>query len=113
MLHGHQIALSSHDPLLALPPVGVFNWHYIQCVLKKFTTPEYREISNITHFAFPFRTFDDDDDDDESDIEFDDPRNIENPPYPSYFWDLAAYRAGQCLNEEESRRRVAAWRSDV
>lgn len=74
LLHGHQISLSSHDPSLALPPVGVFNWHYVQCVLKKFATPEYQEINNVSHFVFPFCTKDGDED--ESDVNFDDPENI-------------------------------------
>ena len=54
-LHGHQIALHTHDPLVALPPVGVFNWHYLQCVLKKFSTPAYQAIDNICYFSLPFR----------------------------------------------------------
>ncbi|KAM6493645.1 hypothetical protein JOM56_010006, partial [Amanita muscaria] len=42
MLHGHTITLSTHDP-----PIGMFNWHYLQCVLKKFATADYKQIGNI------------------------------------------------------------------
>jgi hypothetical protein len=50
-LHGHQIAPHTHDPLFALPPVGVFNWYYIQCVLKIL----HPRLSSNHHFALPFR----------------------------------------------------------
>ena len=110
-LHGYQIAPLSHDPLYALPPVGVFDWHYIQCVLKKFSTPDYQQINNIYHFSFPFRTRDDDDK--ESDVDFDDERNIANPPYPSYLWDLSELRALQHLEAVERNHAIVTWNSGV
>ena len=110
-LHGRQIVLSTHDPsLLPLPPTGVFNWHYIQCVLKKFSTRAYQEIDNIYYFYLPFRTRDDDD---ESDIDFDDERNIANPPYPSYPWDLAVARAHQHSEAVERNRAIMTWNSHI
>jgi hypothetical protein len=109
-LHGHQIALHTHDPLVALPPVGVFNWHYLQCVLKKFSTPAYQAIDNIYYFSLPFRTRDDDD---ESDVDFDDDRNVENPPYPSYLWELSELRARQHLEAVERNHAIATWNSGV
>ena len=112
-LHGCQIAPLSHDPLYALPPVGVFNWHYIQCVLKKFSTPAYQQINNIYYFSLPFRTRDDDDDDDESDVDFDDDRNIANPPYPSYLSELSELRAHQHLEAVERNRAIVTWNSGV
>jgi len=51
----------------------------MQCVLQRFGTPGYKGLQKIEHFLFPIRTTDDDDDD----RNFDDPRNIEDPPYPS------------------------------
>lgn len=111
-LHGHQITLTTHDRSVALPPVGVFNWHYIQCVLKKFSTPDYQAIDNIDYFCLPFHTREDDDDDD-SDMDFDDDRNIANPPYPSYLWDLAQLRACQQLEAVESHRAIMTWKSGV
>jgi hypothetical protein len=78
--HGHHINLTSHNPNLLLPPAGVFNWHYIQCVLKKISTTDYQNVLNIYYHCLPFRTRDDIDDD-ESDRDFDDERNIADPPY--------------------------------
>jgi hypothetical protein len=111
VLHGCQIAPLTHDPLYALPPVGVFNWHYIQCVLKKFSTLAYQQINNIAYFSLPFRTRDDDDD--KSDVDFDDDRNIANPPYPSYLWELSEMRAYQHLEAVERNRAIVTWNSGV
>ena len=58
-LHGRQITLTTHDTSLDPPPVAIFNWHYIQCVLKKFATPDYMDIKNIYHSFHPFLTRDD------------------------------------------------------
>jgi len=109
LLHGYQVILTSLNPSLQLPPVGVFNWHYVQCVLKKFSTSDYQNIQNIYYFCLPFRTRDDIEDD-ESDRDFDDERNIANPPYPSYMMDLIRYRARQRLEEEERNRTILTWR---
>ena len=96
VLHGHQIALHTHDPLVALPPVGVFNWHYLQCVLKKILLP--LPIKQLTTFTIsPCHSVRRDDDNDESDVDFDDDRNVANPPYPSYLWELSELRAHQHL----------------
>jgi hypothetical protein len=112
LVHGHQITLTSHDPALPLPPVGVLNWHYVQCVLTKFSTLDYQQFGNIYFFSLPFRTRDDIDDD-ESDRDFDDERNIANPPYPSYLLELSEARARQRLEEEERRRTILTWNSSV
>ncbi|KAF8813131.1 hypothetical protein BYT27DRAFT_7131819 [Phlegmacium glaucopus] len=111
-LHGFQISLQTHDPSFTLPHVGVFNWHYIQCVLKKFSTPDYNAITNIDYFYLPFCTREDDDDDDD-DIDFDDDRNIANPPYPSYLFELSQMRAQQHLEEVEHNHTIMAWSSGV
>jgi len=88
----------------------VFNWHYIQCILNKFSTPAYQEIDNIYHYSLPFNTRDDDD---ESDWDFDDERNIANPPYPSYLWELAELRTRQHLEAVELNDAIMTWNSDV
>ena len=66
---------------------------------------------NIAHFSFPFCTIDEDDEDD-SDWEFDESWNIqvENPPYPSYFMDLAWMTRSRQMEEEEGRLDVERWR---
>jgi hypothetical protein len=89
----------------------VFNWHYLQCVLKKFSTPAYQAIDNIYYFSLPFRTRDDDDD--ESDVDFDNDRNVANPPYPSYLWELSELRARQDLEAIERNHAIATWNSGV
>jgi hypothetical protein len=109
LLHGRQIALATRDTSLDLPPVGAFNWHYIQCVLKKFATPDYKSIKHIRYFVLPFRTRDDD----ESDRDFDDERNIADPPYPSYHFELAQWRAFQRLEAVERNHAIEEWKSGV
>ena len=39
---------------------SVFDWHYVQCVLRRCATEEYWSLHNIAHFSFPFGTRDDD-----------------------------------------------------
>jgi hypothetical protein len=48
-LHGKHITLSSHDSQLSLPPSGVFDWHYLQCVICRFGTSAYKS-SPFTQF---------------------------------------------------------------
>ena len=108
-LFHHLIDIRSQSNL-ANPPPGVFAWHYIQCVLAKFATDEYKDLANINHINLPFRTEDDDDDDDP---EFDDPRNVEDPPYPSYLLDLAWSRRCQEVEEVEQRQDIERWRSVI
>ena len=112
MCHGTPITLSDHGSLVPLPPVGVFKWHYVQCVFKKFATRDFREFSNISYFVQPGDS-DDDDDDDDSDRDFDDPRNIADPPYPGYLFDLNQSRALQHLEKAERHQAILAWNSGV
>ena len=107
-LHAWQITLTTHDTSLDLPSVGVFNWHYIQCVLK-FAPSDYKNIEHIRYFVLPFRTRDND----ESDWDFDDERNIEDPPYPSHLIDLSQWRALQRLRAVERNRAIEEWNSGV
>ena len=106
-LHGLVITLPTNNP-----PIGIFNWNYLQCVLTRFATPEYRGFQNIRHFSFPFHTREEAEDD-ESDFDFDCERNIANPPYPSYLIELAEARERQRMEDEERNRAIAAWNSKV
>ena len=45
--------------------------------------------------------------------EFDDPRNVEDPPYPSYLLDLAWPRRCQEVEEVEQRQDIERWRSVI
>ena len=66
-------------------------------------------IQNIYYFDLPFRTRDDD----ESDRDFDDERNIADPPYPSYRFELAQWTAFQHLVEVERNHAIEEWNSGV
>ena len=64
-LHGYQVMLSVHAGNHCLPPPGVFNWHYLQCIIKQFGTPEYKSLPN-RFFIYPFRMASDNLDDEDS-----------------------------------------------
>jgi len=111
MCHSYQTTLITHDPLLGLLLVGMFNWHYTHCILKRFSTTNYQAFNNIHYFVLPFHIRDNDND--ESDRNFDNDRNISNPPYPSYLWELSELREHQHLEAVECHHTIAAWNSDV
>ena len=89
------------------PPPGVFDWHYLQCVLLRFATPQYRRLPGIIFFVYPFKTTDDDSED-----EFEDDANDE-PPYPSYRFDRIMTLRQEKLREQEQLKEVAQWASKV
>ncbi|KAH9034902.1 hypothetical protein EDB85DRAFT_1889622 [Lactarius pseudohatsudake] len=55
-LHGYSVTLQVRAGTYPLPPSGVFNWHYLQCVISMFGTQEYKTISDIWFYIFPFQT---------------------------------------------------------
>jgi len=59
--------LSVHSGNEALPPKGVFDWHYLQCVAKRFATDEYKEVPGVYFSVLPFKT---DNDDLDQELEF-------------------------------------------
>ena len=76
---------------------NVFSINLPLRIIKKLT---------IKYFSFPFCTRDDED---ESDVEFDDERNIVIPPYPSYHWDFVEARVRQRLEAEERDQAILTW----
>jgi hypothetical protein len=103
-LHGKRITLSSHDSQLSLPPSGVFDWHYLQCVICRFGTSAYKS-SPFTRFReLPFRTADDEDDD-----TYDSDANDEDPPYPSYQFDRAVSEEVERYWLRQKLEMVARW----
>ncbi len=52
------MTLSVHGGSEALPPKGVFDWHYLQCVAKRFATQEYKDVPGIYFSVYPFKTSD-------------------------------------------------------
>jgi len=88
-----------------LPPSGVFNWHYLQCVAKQFATSEYKSLHGIYFYVYPFKTASD-----ESDDEFESDSNDEiEPPYPTYNFDRFMVEQGRKQMIEERNQEVAQW----
>ena len=113
-VHSRQITLISHHCITPLPPAGIFDWQYVQCVLKKFGSQTYSDLGNIAFFAFSFRTQEDDDEDDSNGLgDEDDEQITEHPPYPSYHWDLAWQRQSEHLEAEERNHRIIIWGSGI
>ena len=73
-----------------MPLKGAFDWHYVQCILKKFGTAEYRAIVNIRFLADPFETDSDYSDDECGDR---DDTDATWPSSPSYHDDQ--FRVGK------------------
>ena len=94
---------------ITLPPPGVFDWHYLQCVLLRFATDQYQQLPNITFFVHAFKTADDESDDLD---EFEDDINDE-PPYPSYRFDRLMKLKWEKHREKERLKEVAQWVSNV
>lgn len=101
------VTLSAQHSNIPLPPTGVFDWHYLQCVLLRFATDQYRQLLNIAFFVYAFKTIDD-----ESDDEFEDDINDE-PPYPSYRFDRLMALQWEKHREQEQFKEVAQWASKV
>ncbi|KAH9979723.1 hypothetical protein BJV74DRAFT_858008 [Russula compacta] len=90
------------------PPPGLFRWHYLQCVIKKFAHADYRNLQNIAYHELPFRMEGD------SDLDSDGTNGANNRhDWPSA--DLDRGRAMQVVTEqdEERQRFVAEWLTAV
>jgi hypothetical protein len=107
LLHGFSVTLSVHAGNEPLPPPGVFNWHYLQCVVRRFATNEYRAFFNIYFYVYSFRTASDLDD--ESTSDFDDM----SPPYPSYHFDKFLRQQSDQIRALERHREVLQWTSGI
>ncbi|KAF9048226.1 hypothetical protein BDZ89DRAFT_1057803 [Hymenopellis radicata] len=46
-----------------VPPPGLFRWHYLQCILKRFAHDDYKNLLNIYFSELPFRMEGDSDED--------------------------------------------------
>ena len=106
-LHEHKIVLAKHGGPCKLPPPGVFNWHYLQCVLKRFGTNDYKNFPNVRYYELPFKTIDD------SDEEYDSDDEIDPPPYPSYGFDRYMSQQAEHLRLVKRSSFVAAWRGEI
>ncbi|KAJ3502954.1 hypothetical protein NLJ89_g8654 [Agrocybe chaxingu] len=104
------LASPIHGGNQPLPPKGVFDWHYLQCVAKRFATMDYKAVPGIYFYAYPFRMDDDDESDDE--FEFEDNNEIE-PPYPTYRFDRFLMEQGRKLRMHERDQEIARWSASV
>ncbi|KIY68568.1 hypothetical protein CYLTODRAFT_351145 [Cylindrobasidium torrendii FP15055 ss-10] len=85
------------------PLPGLFRWHYLQCVLRRFATETYRRQSNISYHEIPLRMEDDSDDDTGDD----------DGDWPSASWDRARLAASEAEVEKQRQSAVIAWRTEV
>ena len=106
-LHAFEISLSVRAGDDLLPPRGIFDWHYLQCVAKRFATQDYRGIPNIYFYENPFKTADD-----ESADEFCDDGEGE-PPYPTYRFDRYLREQGRIKGLKERSSDIAHWATEV
>ncbi|KAF7983226.1 hypothetical protein HWV62_23516 [Athelia sp. TMB] len=83
------------------PPPAAFRWHYLQCVLRRFATPEYIAIANIHHHEMALRMEGDSDDEDEVDSNDD--------LWPSAVIDYGAYEAERERGYRETTESVGRW----
>ena len=109
ILHMYSATLSVHGGNDPLPPKGIFDWHYLQCVLLRFGTSDYKHLPNITFSVYPFKTADDESEEDfENDI-----YDSDEPPYPSYHLDRFMRQQWEKYREQERFKAIAKWSSEV
>lgn len=106
-LHLHQLTFVAQNAFALLPPPGVFNWHYLQCVIKVFGTPQYKNFPDIKYFVYPFKTADD-----ISDDEYEDNDEID-PPYPPYRFDRYLAEQGRRQMVLERNEEIVKWSSGL
>ncbi|KAJ7911576.1 hypothetical protein B0H13DRAFT_1614421, partial [Mycena leptocephala] len=97
-VHGHP-AIPPRPQLNNLPPPGLFRWHYLQCVLKRFAHDDYKNLANINFSELPLR-MEEDSDDDGTDSEAE---------WPSLGLDLGRDVENSLEEHEEHHRAVAKW----
>jgi hypothetical protein len=97
-IHGLR-ASPPHSQLNNLPPPGLFRWHYLQCVLKRFAHDDYKNLENIKFSELPLR-MEGDSDDDGTDSEAE---------WPSLGLDLGRVVENSLEEREERLRAVATW----
>jgi hypothetical protein len=107
-LHLHSVTLSVHGGSEHLPPKGVFDWHYLQCVVQRFGTDQFKTVPNIAFFVCPFKTADDDSED-----EFEDNDHDKEPPCPTYRFDRFMAKQWNKHREQEDFRGMAQWSSGI
>jgi len=111
LIQGYQVTLSTQDASVPLPPPGIFNWHYLQCVIRRFATTDYKSFPNAYYHVYPFKT------DDDADGDFDDTSDLveggdyAEPPYPTYNFDRFLEAQGRAMQMQIRAQEVAQWSS--
>jgi len=101
-------------------PSGILDWHYLQCVLARFATDEYRTLRDITEEELPFKTRDDDTGNEwnsdaewtDSDDEWTD-NDDEDLPYPSYPFERHMSQLAEQHETAETNEEIAEWNANV
>ena len=96
---GDQQPTPPQPQLNNFPPPGLFRWHYLQCVLKRFAHDDYKNLENINFSELPLR-MEGDSDDDGTDSEAE---------WPSLGLDLGRVVENSLEEHEERHRAVATW----
>jgi len=97
-IHGYRA--SPPQPWLNnVPPPGLFRWHYLQCVLKRFAHDDYKSLENINFSELPL-PMEGDSDDDGTDSEAE---------WPSLSLDLGRVAEDSLKEREECHQAVAKW----
>ncbi|KDR68408.1 hypothetical protein GALMADRAFT_1044290 [Galerina marginata CBS 339.88] len=99
-IHGHH-ASPPQPQLNNVPPPGLFRWHYLQCVLKRFVHDDYKNLENINLPELPLR-MDGDSDDDGTD-------SWAEWPSDPLALDLGSVVENGLEEREERHRAVATW----
>jgi hypothetical protein len=98
LIHGHRTTPpNSQHP--HNPPPGLFRWHYLQCVIKRFSHADYRSLRNILYYELPL-PMEGDSDDEGTDSEFE---------WPSAALDRGRAMQAEIMDQEERQRSVEEW----
>ena len=98
ILHGHR-ASPPNPNALKNPPPGLFRWHYLQCVIRKFAHADYLNMQNIRYSELSLR-MEGDSDDEDTDGE---------PDWPSAALDYGRAMQAMTREFEERQRAVVEW----
>ncbi|KAF8191620.1 hypothetical protein K438DRAFT_1830836 [Mycena galopus ATCC 62051] len=102
IIHGHHAA-PPRPQLDKVPPPGLFRWHYLQCVLRRFAHDDYKNLTNIYFSELPLR-MEGDSDDEGTDSEAE---------WPSMGFDLGRGVEKSLEEREERHGAVAKWITTV
>ncbi|KAJ7210463.1 hypothetical protein GGX14DRAFT_450810 [Mycena pura] len=96
-VHGYRVTPPRLQP--NTPPPGLFRWHYLQCVLKRFAHADYKNLPNINFSMLPLR-MKGDSDDEGTDSEAE---------WPSMALDLGRAVKNSLEERDERHGAVAEW----